>query len=148
MSSVAAFRAHYHRKVAVNTAYLVPHGTVRLETVGFRDAPLAGVALEQARQLVRDGLEQGAVGFSTGSSYYPGPWSTTDELVELCETVREAGGVYMSEPRRANARAGLWRWRSGRGARDRSAVRSKASPGPFSYRCIDRRQGRGADGPG
>ena len=30
-------------------------------------------------------------------------WSTTDELVELCETVREAGGVYMSEPRRANA---------------------------------------------
>ena len=103
MSSVAAFRAHYHRKVAVNTAYLVPHGTVRLETVGFRDAPLAGGALEQASQLVRDGLEQGAVGFSTGSSYYPGPWSTTDELVELCETVREAGGVYMSEPRRANA---------------------------------------------
>ena len=30
MSSVAAFRAHYHRKVAVNTAYLVPHGTVRM----------------------------------------------------------------------------------------------------------------------
>ena len=29
MSSVAAFRRHYHRKVAVNTAYLVPQGTVR-----------------------------------------------------------------------------------------------------------------------
>ena len=35
MSSVAAFRRHYHRKVAVNTAYLVPQGTVRLEVAGL-----------------------------------------------------------------------------------------------------------------
>jgi N-acyl-D-amino-acid deacylase len=68
MRSVAAFRAHYHRKVAVNTAYLVPHGTVRLEVLGFRDAPLVGEVLEAARRLVREGLEQGAVGFSTGTT--------------------------------------------------------------------------------
>ena len=37
MSSVKAFRSHYHRKVAVNTAYLVPHATVRLEVLGFRE---------------------------------------------------------------------------------------------------------------
>ena len=47
-------------------------------------------------------MEQGAVGFSTGSSYYPGPWTSTDELVEICELVRDLGGVYMAEPRRAN----------------------------------------------
>jgi N-acyl-D-amino-acid deacylase len=101
MGSVAAFRAHYHRKVAVNTAYLVPQGTVRLEALGFRDAPLVGDALAAARRLVREGLEQGAVGFSTGSKYYPGPWADTTELIALCQVVREAGRVYMCEPRRA-----------------------------------------------
>ena len=102
MSSVSAFRANYHRKVAINTAYLVPSGTVRLQVVGFHDLPLVGETLEEARRLVREGAEQGAVGFSTGSSYYPGPWSTTDELIELCKVVREVGGVYMCEPRKAN----------------------------------------------
>jgi N-acyl-D-amino-acid deacylase len=101
MSSVAAFRRHYHRKVAVNTAYLVPFATVRLEVLGFRDVPLRGEELEKARRLVREGLEQGAVGFSTGSKYYPGPWGDTAELIALCEPVAAAGAVYMCEPRRA-----------------------------------------------
>jgi N-acyl-D-amino-acid deacylase len=102
MSSVAAFRRHYHRRVAVNTAYLVPFATVRLEIVGFRDVPLRGPDLEAARRLVREGLEQGAVGFSTGSKYYPGPWGETAELIALCQPVAAAGAVYMCEPRRAN----------------------------------------------
>src|SRR5207249_2281351 len=102
MSSVAAFRRHYHRKVAVNTAYLVPFATVRLEVLGFRDAPLRGRDLEAAGRLVREGLEQGAVGFSTGSKYYPGPWAETADLIALCEPVAAAGSVYMCEPRRAN----------------------------------------------
>ena len=102
MRSVAAFRSHYHRRVAVNTAYLVPHGTVRLEVLGFRDLPLTGQALLAARRLVARGLEDGAVGFSTGGKYYPGPWGDTAEVIALCEVVREAGGVYMCEPRRVN----------------------------------------------
>ena len=35
MSSVEAFRANYHEKVSINTAYLVPNGTVRLEAAGI-----------------------------------------------------------------------------------------------------------------
>ena len=104
MSSVEAFRKHYHRQVSINTAYLVPNGTVRLEAVGFRDVPLTGDsdAMQRYKTLVREGMEQGAVGFTTGSSYYPGPWTSTDELVEICGLVRDLGGVYMAEPRRAN----------------------------------------------
>jgi N-acyl-D-amino-acid deacylase len=102
MRSVAAFRGHYHRKVAVNTAYLVPQGTVRLEVAGFRDVPLRGDDLAMACRLVREGLEQGAVGLSTGSKYYPGPWADTAELIALGRVVREAGAVYMCEPRSAN----------------------------------------------
>ncbi|MXZ33689.1 MAG: amidohydrolase family protein [Acidobacteria bacterium] len=99
MSSVAAFRAHYHRKVAVNVAYLVPHGALRLELLGFRDLPLRGETLRTAGRMVRQGIEQGAVGFSTGAAYYPGYWADTRELVGLCGAVREAGGVYVNEPR-------------------------------------------------
>ncbi len=99
MSSVAAFRSHYHGKVSVNTVYLVPHATVRLEVLGFRDGPLVGADLQRAKKLIAEGFEQGAVGFTTGSKYYPGPWADTDELVELCGVVRTYDRVYMSEPR-------------------------------------------------
>lgn len=102
MSSVSAFRSNYDLKVAVNTVYMVPNGTVRLEAVGFRDVPLVGESMEKVKRLVIEGMEQGAVGFTTGSSYYPGPWTNTEELVEICKTVRELGGVYMVEPRQVN----------------------------------------------
>jgi len=102
MSSVAAFRANYHKKVAINTAYLAPNGTLRLEVAGWRDVPLTGELMERYKRLLRESIEQGAVGFTTGSAYYPGPWTSTDELVEICTLLKELGSVYMTEPRRAN----------------------------------------------
>jgi N-acyl-D-amino-acid deacylase len=118
MGSVAAFRRHYHRKVAINTAYLVPQGTVRLEVVGFRDVPLRGGDLDRACRLVRDGLAEGAVGLSSGSKYYPGPWADTEELIALCQVVQEADRVYMCEPRSAN----LERAHAGDGVREAMEV--------------------------
>ena len=100
MDSVAAFRSHYHRKVAINTAYLIPHSAIRLETVGFRDVPLKGEDMEKGKRLVAQGLDEGAVGFSTGGSYYPSPWGDTGEFAELCQTVAEYDRVYLVEPRR------------------------------------------------
>ena len=107
MSSVAAFRSHYNRKVAVNTAYNVPHAAVRLETVGFRDVPLRGDAMNKARDIVRQGMEEGAVGFATGMSYHPNAWSDTDELVEICKVVAEHGGVYTTHLRDVNTDRGF-----------------------------------------
>ena len=99
MDSVAAFRSHYHRRVAINTAYLVPHGAIRLEILGFRDVPLTGDDAREAKRMIAQGLEEGAVGFSTGASYYPSPWGDTAEFVDLCRTVADAGRVYVVEPR-------------------------------------------------
>ena len=100
MSSVAAMRANYDGRVAVNTAYLVPNGAIRLETNGFRSGRLSEEQLDRARRLVRESLEQGAVGFSNTTINYPGCWSDTAELIELAKAVREGGGVYVdaSEP--------------------------------------------------
>ncbi len=102
MSSVAAFRSHYHKKVAINTAYPIAHGALRLETVGFHDAPLEGDDMEKAKRMIREGMEQGAVGLATGMSYLPNAWSTTEELVELCKVVSEFGGVYITHLRDVN----------------------------------------------
>ena len=98
-SSVAEFRARFDRRVAVNTVYLVPHGPVRLEVLGMADAPLVGEALARAQALVERGLAEGAVGLSTGLSYYPHSYSDTDEIVELCRPVAAAGGVYVTHIR-------------------------------------------------
>ena len=70
MSSMAAFRSHYDGK-GCNVAVQVPHGPVRLESVGFEDVPLQGAGLSNAERMVAEGMEQGATGFSTGLSYYP-----------------------------------------------------------------------------
>ena len=107
MSSVAAFRSHYDGKVGINTAYNIAHGAIRLETVGFRDVPLRGAALDKALDMVREGMEQGAVGFATGMSYHPNAWSDTDELVAICEVVAEYGGVYTTHLRDVNTERGF-----------------------------------------
>ena len=98
-TSVAAFRAAFHRRVAVNTAYLVPHGALRLEALGFRDTPLIGEPLEKAKEALREGLDEGAVGLSSGLNYYPCAWCDTDELVALAGVVRDAGSRHVIELR-------------------------------------------------
>ena len=101
-TSVRAFRQAFHRTVAVNTAYLTAHGAIRLEALGFRDAPLVGEPLAHAQRLVRESIEQGAVGISSGLNYYPCAWCDTDEVVALAEATRDAGGVHVIELRTAN----------------------------------------------
>ena len=101
-SSVATFREAYRRTTAVNTAYLIAHGALRLETCGFEDVPMTGDRLAHAQRLVREGMEQGAVGLATGLSYHPQAWSDTTELAEICRPVAEAGGVYVVHLRDVN----------------------------------------------
>ena len=107
MSSVAAFRSHYHKKVSINTAYNIAHGAIRLETVGFQDVPLRGEPLDKALDLVRQGMEEGAVGFATGMSYHPNAWSDTYELIAICRVVAEYGGVYTTHLRDVNTDRGF-----------------------------------------
>jgi N-acyl-D-amino-acid deacylase len=80
--------------IAVNACYLVPHGTVRMCAVGLDDRPPTGDELSRMKQLVVEGLEQGAVGISAGLTYAPGMYADDDELVALCEAMRPYGGFY------------------------------------------------------
>jgi N-acyl-D-amino-acid deacylase len=80
--------------IAVNAAYLVPHGTLRMCAMGTENRPPTAEELEAMRRLLAEGLEQGAVGLSAGLTYTPGMYADDDELVALCEVLREHGGFY------------------------------------------------------
>ena len=60
--------------------------------------------MQAAVRLVRESLEQGAVGFSNTSHNYPGTWSDTAELIELAKAVRDGGGIYVDASEPLNAR--------------------------------------------
>ncbi|NUL04231.1 D-aminoacylase [Streptomyces lunaelactis] len=80
--------------IAVNAAYLIPQGTVRMYAVGWDDRPATRAEIQRMKQLVAEGLEQGAVGMSSGLTYTPGMYADDSELTELCRVVAQYGGYY------------------------------------------------------
>lgn len=86
-------------ELGVNVAQLVPHGSIRREVLGMADRLATAEELNRMRNLVRQGMEQGAFGLSSGPFYAPGSYSDTWELVELAKVSSEYGGLYTSHIR-------------------------------------------------
>ena len=84
---------------ASNVVYLIPHGAVRVEVMGWDARPATQDELRAMQDLVRQGLKQGAAGISTGLTYMPCAHATTEEMVALCEPVAQAGGIYATHLR-------------------------------------------------
>ncbi|MDQ0382186.1 N-acyl-D-amino-acid deacylase family protein [Amycolatopsis thermophila] len=103
--SVGEYLDRLDRGVAVNAAYLVPQGTVRMLAVGFDARPATESEVDRMRELVATGLDEGAVGMSSGLTYTPGMYADDDELVALCEVVGARGGYYSPHHRSYGAGA-------------------------------------------
>lgn len=84
---------------ALNVACLVPHGVVRFAVMGLESRLPERHELAAMREHVREAMEAGAVGLSTGLIYPPGAFAKTPELIELAKEVAEAGGLYASHIR-------------------------------------------------
>jgi N-acyl-D-amino-acid deacylase len=86
--------------IGTNAMLLVGHGTVRSRVMG-QDVrrPATPDEVARMRALVRQALQEGAVGLSAGLEYAPGRWSTTDEVAELAKELPAVGGVYISHER-------------------------------------------------
>ncbi|MCX5061087.1 D-aminoacylase [Streptomyces sp. NBC_00452] len=93
------------RGIAVNAAYLIPQGTVRMLAVGWEDREATPRELDRMRRLVAEGMEQGAVGMSSGLTYTPGMYAKDSELTELCRVVASYGGYYCPHHRSYGAGA-------------------------------------------
>ncbi|MFJ9996446.1 N-acyl-D-amino-acid deacylase family protein [Streptomyces werraensis] len=103
--SVGEYLDRLDRGVAVNAAYLIPQGTVRALAVGWEDREATPEELNRMRRLVAEGMEQGAVGMSSGLTYTPGMYAPDAELTELCRVVASYGGYYCPHHRSYGAGA-------------------------------------------
>ncbi|MGY0018329.1 N-acyl-D-amino-acid deacylase family protein [Streptomyces sp. cg35] len=91
--------------IAVNAAYLIPQGTVRMYAVGWDDRDATPAELDHMKRLVAEGMEQGAVGMSSGLTYTPGMYAKDAELTELCRVVAAYDGYYCPHHRSYGAGA-------------------------------------------
>jgi N-acyl-D-amino-acid deacylase len=85
---------------AVNVLTMVGHATVRKRVMGddFRRTATED-EVEKMAALVEQGMREGAIGLSSGLEYEIGSYSTTNELVALCEAAARHGGFYMTHIR-------------------------------------------------
>lgn len=94
------FREIEINHVSINVATLIGHNTVREQAMGGSfDRPPTPEELAKMKALVDTGMQDGAVGLSTGLIYLPGVFSKTDEIVELAKTVAPHDGIYASHMR-------------------------------------------------
>ncbi|MER8044860.1 D-aminoacylase [Streptomyces sp. NPDC094032] len=103
--TVGEYLDRLDRGIAVNAAYLIPQGTVRMYAVGWEDRPATEAELNHMRRLVAEGMEQGAVGMSSGLTYTPGMYAPDAELTELCRVVAGYDGYYCPHHRSYGAGA-------------------------------------------
>lgn len=85
--------------IAINEAYLVPHGNVRMEAIGLDNVIPNEEELQNMCQILRREMEAGAYGLSTGLIYMPCAYSETNEVIELCKVVAEYDGVFVIHQR-------------------------------------------------
>ncbi len=93
------FKAIEGKGVSTNLAFFIPQGNIRTCVLGIEDRDPTSKELEEMKQLVKEGMEAGAFGLSTGLIYPPGIITPTKELIELSKVVCEYNGIYDSHMR-------------------------------------------------
>jgi N-acyl-D-amino-acid deacylase len=85
------------RPPSVNVVAQIPHAAVRYGVLGSEKRPPSAQELSKMQALVREGMEAGAVGLSTGLYYLP--HTQTEEVIALAKVVAEYGGLYATHMR-------------------------------------------------
>ncbi len=87
------------RGVSPNVASFVGATTARIYVLGYEDRAPTDDELDRMRGLVRQAMEEGAVGLSSALIYSPACYADAEELVALAEVSAEYGGLYISHIR-------------------------------------------------
>jgi len=85
--------------IPLNVVHNVGLTQVRRVVLGERDVRPTPEQLEQMKELVRQGMQDGAVGVSTSLIYPPAVYASTEELIELTRVAGEFGGMYFTHMR-------------------------------------------------
>jgi N-acyl-D-amino-acid deacylase len=103
--TVDEYLARFDRTTALNVAYLIPNGNVRMEVMGLDPRPAGDAEIRAMQALVRQGLDAGAIGLSTGLDYIPSRYADTSEIAALCAVIAPENGVYVTHMRGYGPRA-------------------------------------------
>lgn len=100
LSSFGDYMSHLERQgVATNVASFVGASTIRQYVLGSDDVTPTVPELARMKQLVRESMEEGALGVGSSLIYPPGVFATTEELIALASAAGEYGGMYISHMR-------------------------------------------------
>ncbi|HET7028880.1 MAG TPA: amidohydrolase family protein [Candidatus Limnocylindrales bacterium] len=91
----------YDTGTAVNVAQLVGNTPLRIAALGWEPREATPVAMRDQRARLREALEEGAFGVSSGLDYPPGAYATTAELAELANEAAKLDGIYHTHVRYA-----------------------------------------------
>lgn len=85
--------------VGMNVAYLIGHNTVRRNVMKLDNRQPNANELAEMTNQIKQGMQEGAFGISTGLKYIPGSFSEIDEVITLSKAASEEGGIYTSHLR-------------------------------------------------
>ena len=83
----------------LNITTLIGHNMLRTSVMGVENRAPTADELELMKSRIRDAMEQGAFGLSSGLVYIPGAYAELDELIELCKAMAPYGGIYATHMR-------------------------------------------------
>jgi len=96
-----SFREYFHilekQGLYINYATLVGHGNIRGAVIGYKNKQPNKSELSKMKELLKNSIDDGAIGLSTGLIYQPGIFSTTGEIIELTKTINNL--IYTSHIR-------------------------------------------------
>jgi N-acyl-D-amino-acid deacylase len=104
-TTLAEYLDHLVQKgISPNVASFVGATTVRIHEIGFADRPPTAEELARMKALVRQAMQEGALGVGSSLIYAPAFYANTDELIELCKVAAEYDGMYISHMRSEGGR--------------------------------------------
>jgi N-acyl-D-amino-acid deacylase len=98
-ATVAEQLARYDGRVSVNVATVVGNTPLRIAALGWDEVVADEAAIEDQRARLREAMEDGAFGLSTGLDYPPGAYATTEELAAIAAVAADLGGIYHTHVR-------------------------------------------------
>lgn len=97
--TVQSYLARFDRASAVNVAMLVGNSALRINALGWNKAEAGPRDISTMRAMLREAMQEGAVGISTGLDYAPGAYASTSELSSLADEAARGGGFYHTHVR-------------------------------------------------
>ena len=97
--TVATYLTRFDGQVSVNIAFLIGNSPLRIGAIGWEDEPATPATTNRMQAMLREGMEEGAFGVSSGLDYPPGSYATTEELADLAREAGRHGGIYHTHVR-------------------------------------------------